>query len=672
MALANVDSNPRQQLVLRVPLEVLYRIINYLELGDIVAFSSTCKFLNAICQSTAAYEHLTVDRRISVKKLIRKCDSYYFVKTRSISWNSSPLNAHTLLEGKLQSFPKLTSINLSHSPIHLEQISKMAGYFAQLHYVKLCVGVPHVFPGIGYWSLEQCNQLKLVLIGLLSRLLQTDSIRDLHLVFTLKDSICNLQSSGDPDSLCLDLTRVPRRVRIENFALFHLEVTNHYLLFSKAHCVEEFFLKQLDPGLNNFTLPISFSVPTDPVPSQTQLRLLYLEHNAIAKPGSVQDPTCVRESSFHREYTSLNLIPEPFLGWIQYTNLSYLDLSRVPACITTKISLDSLHNLRGLNIFGQASLLLDILDRVQVSLAFPNLTELNVAGIQCSQLFDRVPKKNLMLLVSRLQNLRSLTLTPCMTLLPSNSIVKDNMNTHSYQPVKLLKYDTFGICVPQLFKSCPRLETLSVTDKNLIRCQLCIDEYSNLKQTRKFLNPFSESLPIPLSHFSLYYKQGVIDNYSALLLEEISFFQLTTLTHFSIQTNRNFLTNILFKFISNNSDLLTLLIDSPMNFTPLVFKALNRLTYLQNLFLIGSAASDINVLERVIADLPQLSIVWLHFKSFSAKKGNELQTRLMRLKDVRAVQDSNLTVNYSNRESRLADRMYTSIVGYLYSKSGIR
>ena len=668
MALANEDNSLRHQLVLCVPLEVLYRVINHLELRDILALGSTCRSLYEICQSPAAYEHLTVDRKINVRKLIRKCDMHYFVKTRSISWNSSPLNAHSLLEGKLQSFPKLESINLSHSPINLQLISQLAEYFAQLQNVKLCVGVPHVFPGTGFWSLDQCRELKLVLIGLLSCLLQSDSIKELHLVFTLKDSISNIQSRGDLENVCLNLARVPRRVRIENFALFHLEVTNHLPLFSNSHCVEEFLLKQFDTGVNNFTVPISFSVPADSVPLKIKRRRLYLEQNAIAKPASLPGPGCLAESSFNREYHSLNLIPEHFLNCIEYANLSYLDLSRVSASIATKVSLDSLLSLRGLNICGQASLLLGILERVQVSAAFPSLTELNVAGIQCSQLFDLVPKKNLMLLVSRLQNLRSLTLTPCMTLLPSNLIVKEN----AYQSVKILKLDSFGICVPQLFKCCPRLESLTVTDKNLIRCQLCIDEYANLKQTRKLLNPSSESAPIPLSRFSLYYKQGIIDNYSALLLEEISYFQLTTLTHFSIQTNRNFLTNILCKFINNNSDLLTLRIESPINFTPSVFKAMRGLASLQNLFLIGSAASDASVLERAIAEMPQLEIVWLHFKSLSSKQGKELQTRLLRLKEVRAVRDSNLTVNYSNRESQLADRMYASIAGYLYSKSGIR
>ena len=674
MALANVDINLRHQLVLQIPLEVLYRIINWLELGDILALSSSCKSLYAICQSPETYEHLTLDRKINVKKLLRKCDRHYFVKTRSVSWNSSPLKAHSLLEGKLQSFPKLTSINFSHCAVNLELISQLAEYIGHLQSVKLCVGVPHVFPSSGYWSLDQCNQLKLVLIGLLSHLLQAESIRDLLLVFTLKDSICNIQSRSDLINLCLDLTRVPRRVRIENFALFHFEVKNHFLLFSKSHCVEQFLLRQFDSGINNITVPISFCVPADSLLSDTQQRRLYLEHNAIANSASLPD-TCLTETSFNRDYRCLNLIPEAFLGRIEFGNLSFLDLSRVSANVSTKISLDSLHNLRGLNISGQASLLLEILERVQASVLFPSLRELNVSGIQCCQLFDRVPKRNLMLLVSRLKDLRSLTLTPCMTLLPSNWIEREHMSTHAahaYHSAKILKLDSFGICVSQLFRYCPRLEALTVTDKTLVQCQLCIYEYENLKQTRKFLNPSSESAPAVLSRFSLFYKQGVIDNYSAILLEEISSHQLTTLTHFSIQTNRNFLCNILFKFLNNNSDLITLRIDSPINFTHLVFKALNSLTSLQNLFLIGSAASDIDVLERVIAELPQLSVIWLCFKNLSGKQGKELQSRLMQLKEVRAVHDSNLTVNYSNRESHLASRMYASIVGYLYSKSEIR
>ncbi|KAI6661668.1 hypothetical protein LOD99_13540 [Oopsacas minuta] len=668
MAVANAELNMRHRLLLHFPLEVLYRILNYLELRDILAFRNTCKSFYSICQSPAAYEHLTIDRSINFKNLTRKSDKSYFANTRFICWKGSPKKLHNFSDLKLQSFPKLTSLDLSHSPIYMKHLCKLDNKFGYLKSVKLCMSMPHGFSG---YSVGLYNQLKLVLIHFLSQLLQTNTIESVRLLFTLETTISDISSTTSVSDLCLDLKRMPRKVIIENFALFCFKVTNPSILYSQSHGIEEFVIRQSDSGYGIFTIPITFSLPAECDPSPQNIRSIYLEHNTIPKIISIQDMNCIDETNFHRQYKDLNYLPEPFLEWIDYGKLCFLDLSRMSSSVTTKINLDLLYNLRDLNIFGQSSILLHILDQVHIRVLFPNLKELNIGGIQCCQLFDRVRKQILWLSISQLTSLRALTLTPCMTLLPSNSIFKDNFNSNAYQPLKLRKMETYGICVPYLFRSCPYLERFTVTDKSLVRCQLCTEEYANLKQTRKFLNPVSSITEFPLTYFSLYYKQGVIDNFSTLLLEEIASLQLTNLTHFSIQTNRNFLSNILCRFIHDNSDLITLRIDCSMHFTPLIFKSLKLLKYLENLFLIGSNASELNLLESVIAEQPLLSLVWLHFQGLTAKQGKELQTRLLQLKQVRAVQDDNLTVHYGIREYLLPDNMYSVITGYLYSKSGI-
>ena len=664
MAVSDVEINVRYQLVLHVPLEVLYRILNYLELRDILAIRKTCKSLYTICQCSSAFEYITVDRSIHFKKLLRRSETPYFTKTRSVCWKGSPQNVDLFLEGISRSFPKLVILDLSHSPVQLKQFCKVDNLFERLKSVSLCVGVPHVFEAQGIPMSRPTKQTKVVLVNFLSQILQTNTIKFVHLLLVPDVSAITILNTRDAPDLCLDFSKLPSKVKIENFTLFQFELTNPFPLFSNSHNIEKFIIKQHNCPLS-FSIPISLSSTTQHVPIPSRKRSIYLEYNTILKALSSQDTLYGEVSSFHRQYSDLNIIPDPFSHLIDYEQLSFLDLSYVSSSTATKINLDSLHNLTSLNINGQSTVLLHILDCVPNRIIFPKLTELNIGGIQCFEIFYKVPKQNLMLFISQLTKLRMLTLTPCMTLFPSNRVVENSFPTNSHQSIKFMKLETYNICVSLLFRSCPYLEHLTVTDKNLMKCQLCVDEYSNLKQTRKLLNPLPDILTIPLTHFSLYFKQVVVDNFSTQMLEEIAFHQLPNLTHFSIETNRNFLTPILCRFIQNNSNLITLRIDCSMNFTPVNFKSLKFLKYLENLFLTGYNASEVKSLENFISEQPLLSIVWLHFKGLTGVRRRELYTNLMQLKHVRAVQDGNINVSCKRGE------FIPNTVLALYSRSGL-
>ena len=663
MAVSNAETNMNCRLVLRVPLEVLYRILNYLELRDILAITKTCKSLYTICQCPSAFEYITVDRSINIKKILKKTERHYFTKTRSFCWKGSPQNVDFFLERKLQYFPKLVVLDLSHSPIQLKQFCKVDNLFENLKTLSLCVVVPQVYKANG-------NQTEILLVNFLSQVLQTNNtIKSVHLLFTSDNSGNTLYNGAAIPDLCLDMSKLPSKVKIENFALFQLELTNPILLFSNSHNVEEFLIKQPDNCLT-FSILISFSSTSKHVPTPSRKRSIHLEHNTILKGFSLLD-TKFEEDNFHRQYRSLNLIPDPFSHLIDYGNLSYLDLSSVYSSIATKIDLDSLHNLTSLNINGQSTILLHILDCVPNRVILSNLTELNVGGIQCFQIFDKIPKHNLILFISQLTKLRKLTLTPCMTLFPSNCTAENSFPTNSYKSIKFLKLETYNICVSLLFRSCRYLEHLTVTDRNVVTCQFCVYEYSNLKQTRKLLNPLPETLTVPLTHFSLYFKQSVVDNFLTQILEEIGFHDLPNLTHFSIETDRNFLSPILCRFIQNNSDLITLRIDCSMDFTPIIYKSLQYLKYLENLFLIGSNTREVNSLENFISERPLLSIIWLHFKHLADKKGKELYTNLKQMKHVRAVQDGNMNV-YNRYGEVTGNTVVAKKMSYLYHKSGLR
>ena len=643
----------KYQLILHVPLEVLYRILNYLELGDIIAIRNTCESLYTICQYPSAFEYITVGRSINIKKLLKRTESPYFTKTRSFCWKSSPQNVDLFLEGKSRSFPKLVFLDLSHSPVQLKQLCKVDNLFENLKSVSLCVHIG--------------NQAE-NLVNFLSQILQTNTIKLVHLIFTSDNFDTPTRSPTAIPDLCLDLSKLPSKVKIENFSSLHFELPNAFMLFSNSHNIEEFLIKQLDTCLT-FPIPISFCSTSQHAPIPSRKRSIHLEYNTILKALSSQDTNCGEEINFHRQYSNLNLIPDPFLHLIDYEKLSFLDLSRVSSSTAARINLDSLHNLTSLNINGQSTVLLHILDCVSNRVICPNLTELNIGGIQCFLIFDKVPKQNLMLFICQLTKLKMLTLTPCMTLFPSNSIIENSFPTNSQQSIKFMKLETYNICVSHLFRSCCYLEHLTVTDRNLMKCQLCVDEYSNLIQTRKLLNPYPETLSARLTHFSLYFKQVVVDNFSTRILEEISFHQLPNLTHFSIETNRNLLSPILCRFIRNNSNLTTLLIDCLMNFTSHIFKSLKCLQYLENLFLIGWNASELDSLENFIAEQPLLSIVWLYFKGLTSTKGKDLYKKLMQLKHVRAVQDGNINVSINSGEflcNSLARK-----TSFLYSKSGL-
>lgn len=661
MAVSDAELNINYQLVLHVPLEVLYRILNYLELGGILAIRKTCKSLYTICQYPSAFEYITVDRSINIKKLLKKTEASYFTKTRSFCWKGSPQNVDFFLERKLQNFPKLVTLDLSHSPVQLKHFRKVDELFENLKSVSLCVALPHV-------SRANSFQTKIALANFLSQVLQTNTIKRVDLLFIPDYSPYTLISPALVPGLCLDLSKLPSKVKIENFALFNLELTNPILLFSNSHNIEEFHVNQPDYCFT-FSFPISFSSTLQQVPIPSRRRSINLESDTILRAFSLQDVN-YGESNFHKQYSSLNLIPDPFSHLIDYEKLSFLDLSCVSFSIATRINLDSLHNLTGLNINGQPTFLLHILDCVPNRIILPNLTELNVGGIQCIEIFDKVPKQNLMLFISQLTVLRTLTLTPCMTLFPSNLFVENSFPRNSHKSIKIMKFETYNICISLLFRSCSYLELLTVTDKDVVTCQLCVNEYSNLKQTRKLLNPLPEILTVPLTHFSLYFKQVVVDNFSTQMLEEIAFHQLPYLTHFSIETNRNFLSPILCRFIQNNSHLTTLRIDCLMNFTSIIFESLQCLKLLENLFLIGSNVSEVNSLENFIAEQPLLSIVWLQFKGLTGVKGKELYENVMKMKHVRAVQDDNINVNKKHGVP-LNSRFLAKKVSYLFSKSGL-
>ena len=642
--------DPRPSLISGLPWEILYRVLNCLALRDLVALSFTCKFMYSTCQSPLTYVHLEIDKRIKVKKVLRKGDRHFFVATRSItSLDCLPVHVEHIINTKFQNFPKLESVNFMDSPTSIKFMKEMVNEIAKIPSIKLCVTVPHVFPSSGFWTGEQQRQLKMILAQFLSRILQSECLREVCIMFALDDSICNIGTTDTKEYLQLDLLRMPRRVCIENLALFNFEIADPSFLFSKLHSLQEFRLTQQMSSTANFTLPIcfSFSAPSksSAPPPPASLRSLYLDPSVLLMKPECDSTSFLSEASLHRDYHSLNWLPKDFISCIDYSALAFLDLSHFTSPLALHFELKSLRNLEGLNIFHQSAFLSSILEHVQThqNALFPKLTQLNIAGVQCSQLFDQVPKESLLIFLSQLTKLKSLTLTPCMLLTK-------------------FKFSTYCICVHKLFALCPYISTLRVTDENLVKCQLCVEEYSNLVLTRQ---PTHNGLLI--TKLSLHYTQGIIGNFGTLLVEEISFFRLPYLTHLNICTDRVIPALVLSHFLKSNCNIEALSFECPIEVMPIFCESLHFLSSLKSLFLIADKITDLNALATAISDNKGLSIVWLHFTSQSLKQVKEIKSRIVLNRDV-----AYLKVNYSNRQSSLADAMYIKILTHLYRRSGLQ